>query len=105
MKTSLNTIERLEVVPKSKKETILSGIVAGQAAGLIMAIVVMTVFVVFLGKGPLFPVQVIGSALLGESALNGSNVAAVLVGLLLHQLGPSLLWGAIFGFAASKLEI
>ncbi|MCM2279070.1 MAG: hypothetical protein NDJ89_13425 [Oligoflexia bacterium] len=82
-----------------------SGIVTGQAAGLIMAVVVMIVFTVFLGKGPLYPVQVIGSALLGESALQGLNFGAILAGLVLHQLGPSLLWGTVFGVLASKFNV
>ena len=87
------------------EKTMLAGIVTGQIAGLIMAVVVMLVFTVFLGKGPLYPVQVIGSALFGESALQGINVAAVLPGLVLHQAGPSLLWGAIFGWAAPRLHV
>ncbi|HTL11280.1 MAG TPA: hypothetical protein VL588_02250, partial [Bdellovibrionota bacterium] len=87
------------------EKTLLAGIVTGQIAGLIMAVVVMAVFTIFLGKGPLYPVQVIGSALFGESALQGINVSAILAGLVLHQAGPSLLWGAIFGFAASRLSI
>jgi hypothetical protein len=83
----------------------LAGIVTGQVAGLIMAVVVMLVFTVFLGKNPLFPVQVIGSTVFGEEALHGIHFGAVLAGLLLHQLGPSLLWGFIFGLMASKFRI
>lgn len=89
---------------KTETNTVLSGVVTGQIAGLVMAVVVMLVFTI-LGKGPLFPVQVIGSALLGESALQGTNFVAVLVGLILHQLGPSLLWGSIFGLIAAKVSI
>jgi hypothetical protein len=95
----------METAAKSANKSVLSGIVTGQLAGLIMAVVVMLVFAVFLGKSPLFPVQVIGSALLGESALQGFNVGAILAGLVLHQFGPSLLWGSIFGLLASKLSI
>jgi hypothetical protein len=84
---------------------VLSGIVTGQLAGLIMAVVVMIVFAVFLGKSPLFPVQVIGSTLYGSEALNGFHLGALLAGLLLHQLGPSLLWGVIFGIIASRANI
>lgn len=80
----------------------LAGILTGQVAGLIMAVVVMFVFAVFLGKNPLFPVQVIGSVLVGESALNGFNIYAILAGLVLHQAGPSLLWGAVLGLIAKK---
>ncbi len=87
------------------KRTVLSGIVTGQIAGLIMAVVVMLVFMVFLGKNPLYPVQVIGSTFLGEAALQGFNLGAILVGLVLHQLGPSLLWGFLFGLLARKFSI
>lgn len=74
-----------------------AGAIAGQIAGLVMAVVVMAVFTFFLGKGPLFPVQVIGSFLLGDAALQGVNVGAVLAGLVLHQAGPSLAWGIAYG--------
>lgn len=62
-------------------------------------------FSIFLGKNPLYPVQVIGSALFGETALKGLNFSAILAGLVLHQLGPSLFWGFIFGLLAKKFEI
>lgn len=87
------------------QKSILPGVVTGQIAGLIMAVVVMIVFMLFLGKGPLYPVQVIGSALLGEKALEGFNFVAVLTGLVLHQAGPSLLWGIVFGLAAEKFHV
>jgi hypothetical protein len=96
------TTEKLFATERSK--TLVSGIVTGQIAGLIMAVVVMIVFTI-LGKGPLFPVQVIGSALLGESALQGTNISAIIAGLVLHQAGPSLLWGIVFGMLAKKLAI
>src|SRR5437868_14592290 len=86
----------------ASERPVLSGILTGQIAGLIMAVVVMFVFAVFLGKNPLYPVQVIGSALFGESALQGINIGAILTGLILHQLGPSLLWGFVFGLVAKK---
>jgi hypothetical protein len=84
---------------------VLSAVVTGQAAGLIMAVVVMAVFALFLGTSPLYPVQVIGSMVFGESALQGFHLGALLAGLLLHQLGPSLLWGAVFGALASKFRV
>ena len=61
------------------------------------AVVVMAVFTIFLGKGPLYPVQVIGSLVFGDAALQGIHVGALAAGLLLHQLGPALAWGLIFG--------
>lgn len=83
----------------------LAGIVTGQAAGLIMAVVAMLVFAVFLGKGPLYPVQVIGSMAFGEAALEGTHFGAILAGLVFHQAGPSLLWGAVFGAIASRFAV
>src|SRR3954468_17305540 len=106
--------EFMETVAKSSAQvsnqtqagdrSMISGIVTGQIAGLIMAVVVMIVFTVFLGKNPLFPVQVIGSTLFGAEALNGIHIGAVLAGLVLHQFGPSLLWGVLFGFLAKKFS-
>src|SRR5882672_7044884 len=43
-----------------------AAVIAGQFAGLVMAVVVMLVFGVILGKSPLFPVQVIGSLFFGD---------------------------------------
>lgn len=109
MKTSTSNISTLaneiNQATESKTSSILPGILTGQVAGLIMAVVVMLVFAVFLGKSFLYPVQVIGSALLGEPALQGFNILAILTGLILHQLGPSLLWGFVFAKLAQKFSI
>ena len=89
----------------SLRQDIIAGALAGQIAGLIMAAVVMAVFALFLGKSPLYPVQVIGSLAYGDAALDGFHVGALLVGLLLHQLGPSLVWGIAFGVAVHRLDL
>jgi hypothetical protein len=102
MKSTLENPSASASVPVARP--VLSGILTGQAAGLIMAVVVMLVFAVIYGKSPLYPVQVIGSTFLGESALRGFSLSAVLVGLVLHQAGPSLLWGFIYGLLAKKFE-
>lgn len=88
----------------SNHHQLLSGVISGQLSGLIMAVVVMLVFTLFLGKGPLYPVQVIGSMLFGEAALEGFHFGAFITGLLLHQLGPSLVWGILFGLLATRLQ-
>lgn len=95
----------MKINSKVEAKPIVSGILTGQIAGLIMAVVVMLVFTLFLGKDPLYPVQVIGSTLFGEQALVGFQLGAFLAGLLLHQLGPSLLWGTIYGVLADKLSV
>ena len=107
MEATIKSTTGPQTVARSKADSkaILSGIITGQVAGLIMAVVVMLVFTVFLGKHPLYPVQVIGSTLFGEPALQGIHIGAVLAGLILHQAGPSLLWGVLYGIAAKKLSI
>jgi len=87
------------------RQHITAGIVAGQIAGLIMAAIMMLVFTIFLGKGPLYPVQVIGSFVFGDEALGGFHLPALLTGLVLHQLGPSLFWGAVFGLLTYYLKV
>ena len=70
---------------------LIAGIITGQLAGLIMAVVMMLVFPLFLAHGPLYPVQVIGSAVFGESALQGIDTGAVRQPGTLHRpLPPSL---------------
>lgn len=84
---------------------VFAGVLSGQVAGLIMAAVMVFVFAVVLGTGPLYPVQIIGSMALGRTALEGTNWAAVALGVLLHQLGPALFWGFIYGLLASKFSV
>jgi hypothetical protein len=86
-------------------EDLVPAIITGQLAGLVMAVVVVIVFVVFLGKGPLYPVQVIGSLLFGDAALQGTHVGAVVAGLLLHQGGPALFWSLVFGLVVHTWSI
>lgn len=83
---------------------LMAALVTSQAAGLIMAVVVMAVFTIFLGKGPIYPVQVIGSVVFGEAGLVGFHVGAFLAGLVVHQL-VALAWGLVFGAAALWLNI
>lgn len=89
---------------ESLRRDLIAGALAGQVSGLIMAVVVMAVFTLFLGKGPLYPVQVMGSFVFGDSALDGFHLPALIAGLLLHQLGPSLLWGLVLGGAAYTMN-
>jgi hypothetical protein len=88
---------------QSLRRDLVAAVVTGQLAGLVMAAVVMAVFTA-LGKGPLFPVQVIGSVIFGDAAIQGFHLPALLAGLLVHQLGPALLWSAAFGLALHALD-
>jgi hypothetical protein len=89
----------------SLRRDLAAGALAGQVSGLVMAVVMMAVFTIFLGKGPLYPVQVIGSFLFGDTAIEGFHFPALLAGLLLHQLGPALVWGVLLGLAAYAFDV
>ncbi|HET9595130.1 MAG TPA: hypothetical protein VFP65_06100 [Anaeromyxobacteraceae bacterium] len=89
----------------SPRGHITAGAIAGQISGLLMAVVVMAVFTIFLGKGPLYPVQVIGSFVFGDVAIQGFHLPAFLAGLVLHQAGPSLFWGVVFGGVLYALDV
>ena len=91
--------------PSSLGRDLAAGALAGQVAGLVMAVVVMAVFALFLGKSPLFPVQVIGSIVFGDAAIQGFHLPALLAGLLVHQAGPSLAWGLVLGGAAHAVDL
>ncbi len=97
--------------PSTAAETIplrrdlAAGILTGQIAGLVMAVVVMLVFTVFLGKGPLYPVQVIGAFVFGDPALVGFHLPALLTGLVLHQLGPALFWSIAFTLILRRFDL
>jgi hypothetical protein len=103
--TASNIYSHSEPGSKAGTHPLLTGVVTGQIAGLIMAVAVMGVFLIVYGKSPLFPVQVIGSTIFGAAALEGLHIPALLAGLLLHQLGPSLFWGLVFGFCANRMQI
>src|SRR6187399_1514364 len=107
-RTISSTLERSVTVTEASlapRRHVLAGALSGQIAGLIMAVVVMAVFTLFLGKGPLYPVQVIGSFVFGDAALQGFHVPAFLTGLVLHQLGPALFWSLVFGLIVYKCQV
>lgn len=105
MSTQATTVPAAADEARGATEELVPAIITGQIAGLIMAVVVIAVFVLFLGKGPLYPVQVIGSLLFGDAALHGTNLAAVVAGLLLHQGGPALFWSIVFGLAVHQWRV
>jgi hypothetical protein len=95
----------IHAVSSSPGRYLAAGAIAGQISGLIMAVVMIAVFTIFLGKAPLYPVQVIGSFVFGDAALQGFHLPALLAGLVLHQAGPSLLWGLVFGGLLYALDL
>jgi hypothetical protein len=76
---------------------LIAGVQAGQVAGLAMAATLMAVFSAFLGKSPFYPLQIIAGSVLGEDAIGRLDARTLVVGVFVHQLGPALLWGIVFG--------
>jgi hypothetical protein len=73
------------------------GLMAGQVAGLTMAVALMGLFAAFLGESPFRPLQLMAQSLSGDASARLTGPGSALLGLLIHQLGPSLFWGATFG--------
>ena len=89
----------------SFKRDFLGAVLAGQLAGLIMALAMMAVFSLFLGAAWYKPVQVIGAFVWGDEALPGSFfLPAFLTGLLIHQGIASLAWSLVFGNLMTKVQ-
>lgn len=105
MATNLqSTLPSPQVHPTLKRD-LLAAVLTGQVAGLIMAVAMIAVFVLFLGKPWYFPVQVIGSMALGDQALPGTFfLPAFLAGLALHQLAATVLWSVVFGFVIHNVH-
>ena len=82
----------------------VASLAAGQIAGGAMAMVMMAVFLLFLGRSALYPLQVMTALVRGDGALAVRTVGNVLLGAAMHQLGPSLFWSIVFGGAAMSVK-
>jgi hypothetical protein len=83
-------------------DTVLQSVIAGQLGGLVMAVVLMAVFGLFLRHTIFYPVQVIAAFFLGTGALDHLTAGNFIVGVLGHQLGPSLFWSLIFAWVVAS---
>lgn len=82
---------------RTAREIIAPGVVAGWGAGL-AALMLAMIHAALAGRGLLWPLQVIASALLGDQALEGRGLAAAgsaITGLVIHLL-VSGSWGVLF---------
>ena len=84
--------------------TLRDGLVAGQTAGLAMAVAMMAIYTFVLGQTPFLPLQTVGAFARGGSALDGIQPLAFAAGLAMHQLGPALAWGLVFGILVALIR-
>jgi hypothetical protein len=78
-----------------------AALIAGQVAGLLFLVCLMVALKLVAGRPLLFPLHVIGALLLGPGALEHPTAGTALLGVAVHQLGPSLLWSALYGVIAA----
>lgn len=96
---------RTSFVDAPLKRDLVTSVLTGQIAGLVMAIALVAVFVFYLGKPFYFPVQVIGSFITGDAAVTqGFHAPSFVAGLALHQLVGSVAWSLVFAFLMHRLE-
>lgn len=86
------------------KRSVVKSLVTGQIAGLVSAVVLMLLFALN-GVNPLYPLQVIGSLVLGQTYLQDINAAAVIMGLVVHQGVFAVILGLVFGAVASSTPV
>jgi len=81
-------------------------ILAGQIAGLAMMGVLSIGFYFFSPVGLLSrPLQIIASVFAGDVALEApAGIGHLFVGLIAHQLGPTLFWSLVFGVLSARLR-
>jgi len=84
--------------------TLRDGLVAGQTAGIVMAVALMAVYTFVFGQSPFVPLQTIGAYARGASALDGIDPVAIAAGVALHQLGFALAWGLLFGIFVAVIR-
>lgn len=104
MATSARALTQPRTARSTLKRDLIGAVLAGQGAGLIMAIAMIAIFTLALRTAWYLPVQVIGSFALGDEALPGQfSGVPFLAGLALHQLVPTLAWSIAFGFLVNKV--
>lgn len=75
----------------------------GVIAGIIMAVFWTLVFGLFMGRGFLTPMQLVGAHAFGPEAVAGTHWAAFVFGVFLHLMMTAA-WGVAFGIAAHALK-
>lgn len=104
MATSARSLTQPRTARSTLKRDLMGAVLAGQGAGLIMAIAMIAIFTLVLHTAWYLPVQVIGSFALGDEALPGQfSLPGFVAGLVIHQLIATLAWSVVFGFLINKV--
>lgn len=71
--------------------------IAGQVAGVAMVLCLIASYRLALGTDWGFPLRLLAALVLGQEAFERRGIQTLLVGLLVHQLGPTALWARLYG--------
>lgn len=71
--------------------------IAGQVAGVLMVLCLMVAYGASLNQPWSFPLRLFAALVLGPQAFEHADARTLLVGFLVHQLGPVVLWARLFG--------
>jgi hypothetical protein len=74
-----------------------AGILAGEVAGIAMAVAMVATFGFALGRSPFQPFEAIGATMLATAVSAPAPLGASALGFFVHQLVPSLGWGMVYG--------
>lgn len=85
--------------------SILSAVIVGQIAAIIMALFFILVFQIFTAQNLFYPLQLMGSFIYGGEALKSTHPKIIIAGLAFHHLGPSLVWSLIYGVLAYAVDV
>lgn len=80
-----------------------AGVVSGIVAGLLASGVLVVSFMFFSGRGPLYPFQLVGSFIAGDTAMGELNVFGALLGMAILGV-VAIGWSTLFGLAANVFE-
>lgn len=85
--------------------SILSAVIVGQIAAVIMALFFILVFQIFTAKNLVYPLQLMGSFFFDGDALKSTHPKIIIAGLAFHHLGPSLVWSIFYGVLAYGVNL
>ncbi|MEW5848137.1 MAG: hypothetical protein AB2A00_04955 [Myxococcota bacterium] len=82
-----------------------AGAITGELAGVVMMTVLVVAFPLAMGRSPLVPLQVIGAFVFGDTATEAAHLPSLVAAVVLHLMGPSLLWGLVAGALVFALNV
>jgi len=90
-------VGRQALFPAPSRQVRFNAAIAGQVAGAAMVLCLVAAYRFLLGTDWGFPLRLFAALVLGAEAFERPDLRTLLVGFLVHQLGPVVLWARLFG--------